>query len=68
MVGERAGVVMEFLVLKKDNIHEIAKRTGKDPNELEVQYYFALARNEFIVFAVETVEWRFERGSAPGVS
>lgn len=52
---------MEVLILSKENIHEVAKKTNRRVDELEIMFWYAQTRNEYVVFTVETVEWRIPK-------
>ena len=54
----------EHIVLKKHNIYEVAKKTGRDPQELELLYYAAQRKNEVWVFTIEIKEARMPRQEA----
>ena len=52
---------MEVLILSRDNIHEVAKKTGRRLDELQIMYYVAQSRNEYVVFTIDIFEWRIEK-------
>lgn len=53
--------MFEVIVLTNRNVHEVAKKTGRAVDELEIMYYMAQRRNEMVVFTIATTEWRIPK-------